>query len=79
MVFLFVQVEVGKNVACSFHVWIDRYARRHMYMLAIWTFPRLCNYDFVRSTFAVDGSNCTVNKEVERVLKDFHKSGKPIG
>ncbi|KAK3569103.1 hypothetical protein QTP86_022130, partial [Hemibagrus guttatus] len=31
------------------------------------------------STFAVDGSDCTVNKHVERVLKDFHKAGKPIG
>ncbi|KAB5576867.1 hypothetical protein PHYPO_G00203440 [Pangasianodon hypophthalmus] len=31
------------------------------------------------STFAVDGSDCAVNKEVERVLKDFHKAGKPIG
>ncbi|KAM9487366.1 glutamine amidotransferase-like class 1 domain-containing protein 3, mitochondrial [Clarias gariepinus] len=31
------------------------------------------------STFAVDGKDCTVNKEVERVLKDFHKAGKPIG
>ncbi|XP_066497232.1 glutamine amidotransferase-like class 1 domain-containing protein 3, mitochondrial [Hoplias malabaricus] len=31
------------------------------------------------STFAVDGKDCNVNKEVERVLKDFHKAGKPIG
>ncbi|KAK2850277.1 hypothetical protein Q7C36_009060 [Tachysurus vachellii] len=31
------------------------------------------------STFAVDGSDCTVNKEVEHILKDFHKAGKPIG
>ncbi|KAI5621379.1 ES1 protein-like, mitochondrial, partial [Silurus asotus] len=31
------------------------------------------------STFAVDGSNCAVNTDVERVLKDFHKAGKPIG
>lgn len=31
------------------------------------------------STFAVDGKDCTVNAEVERVLKDFHKAGKPIG
>ncbi|NXX49490.1 GAL3B protein, partial [Tricholaema leucomelas] len=31
------------------------------------------------STFAVDGKDCKVNKEVERVLKDFHKAGKPIG
>ncbi|XP_062982632.1 glutamine amidotransferase-like class 1 domain-containing protein 3, mitochondrial [Elgaria multicarinata webbii] len=31
------------------------------------------------STFAVDGKDCKVNKEVERVLKDFYKSGKPIG
>ncbi|KAL0985522.1 hypothetical protein UPYG_G00157970 [Umbra pygmaea] len=31
------------------------------------------------STFAVDGTDCKVNKDVERVLKDFHKAGKPIG
>lgn len=40
---------------------------------------KFCKYVFIRSTFAVDGSDCTVNKEVERVLKDFHKAGKPIG
>nr|XP_006639144.1 PREDICTED: ES1 protein homolog, mitochondrial-like [Lepisosteus oculatus] len=31
------------------------------------------------STFAVDGKDCKVNKDVERVLKDFHRAGKPIG
>uniref|UniRef100_A0A9J8DEF2 Glutamine amidotransferase class 1 domain containing 3 n=2 Tax=Cyprinus carpio TaxID=7962 RepID=A0A9J8DEF2_CYPCA len=31
------------------------------------------------STFAIDGKDCKVNKEVERVLKDFHDAGKPIG
>ncbi|XP_035378969.1 glutamine amidotransferase-like class 1 domain-containing protein 3A, mitochondrial [Electrophorus electricus] len=31
------------------------------------------------SSFAVDGKDCSVNEEVERVLKDFHKAGKPIG
>lgn len=31
------------------------------------------------STFAVDGKDCKVNRDVERVLKDFHKAGKPIG
>ncbi|XP_051762873.1 interferon-induced GTP-binding protein Mx isoform X3 [Ctenopharyngodon idella] len=31
------------------------------------------------STFAIDGKDCKVNKDVERVLKDFHKAGKPIG
>uniref|UniRef100_A0AAR2K2Y4 DJ-1/PfpI domain-containing protein n=1 Tax=Pygocentrus nattereri TaxID=42514 RepID=A0AAR2K2Y4_PYGNA len=31
------------------------------------------------STFAVDGKDCSVNKEVERILKDFHKARKPIG
>lgn len=31
------------------------------------------------STFATDGKDCKVNKDVERVLKDFHKAGKPIG
>ncbi|XP_066891320.1 glutamine amidotransferase-like class 1 domain-containing protein 3, mitochondrial isoform X1 [Kogia breviceps] len=32
-----------------------------------------------RSTFAVDGGDCKVNKDVERVLKEFHQAGKPIG
>ncbi|XP_072850298.2 glutamine amidotransferase-like class 1 domain-containing protein 3, mitochondrial [Pogona vitticeps] len=31
------------------------------------------------STFAVDGKDCKVNGDIERVLKDFHKAGKPIG
>lgn len=31
------------------------------------------------STFAVDGKDCKVNHDVDRVLKDFHKAGKPIG
>ncbi|XP_039599962.1 glutamine amidotransferase-like class 1 domain-containing protein 3A, mitochondrial [Polypterus senegalus] len=31
------------------------------------------------STFAVDGKDCKVHSEVQRVLKDFHKAGKPIG
>ncbi|XP_064833016.1 glutamine amidotransferase-like class 1 domain-containing protein 3, mitochondrial [Oncorhynchus masou masou] len=31
------------------------------------------------STFAVDGPDCKINRDVERVLKDFHKAGKPIG
>uniref|UniRef100_A0A671NF22 ES1 protein homolog, mitochondrial-like n=1 Tax=Sinocyclocheilus anshuiensis TaxID=1608454 RepID=A0A671NF22_9TELE len=31
------------------------------------------------STFAIDGKDCKVNKEVERVLNDFHNAGKPIG
>ncbi|XP_012357337.2 glutamine amidotransferase-like class 1 domain-containing protein 3A, mitochondrial isoform X3 [Nomascus leucogenys] len=31
------------------------------------------------STFAVDGKDCKVNKEVERVLKEFHQAGKPVG
>ncbi|XP_040477780.1 glutamine amidotransferase-like class 1 domain-containing protein 3A, mitochondrial isoform X2 [Ursus maritimus] len=31
------------------------------------------------STFAVDGKDCKVNEDVERVLKEFHKAGKPIG
>ena len=34
---------------------------------------------FYRCTFAVDGENCKVNEDVERVLKDFHKAKKPIG
>ncbi|ELR47731.1 ES1 protein-like protein, mitochondrial [Bos mutus] len=31
------------------------------------------------STFAVDGGTCKVNRDVERVLKEFHQAGKPIG
>ncbi|KAM9253172.1 glutamine amidotransferase-like class 1 domain-containing protein 3, mitochondrial isoform 1-T1 [Dugong dugon] len=31
------------------------------------------------STFAVDGKDCKVNRDVERVLKEFHGAGKPIG
>ncbi|XP_023373857.1 ES1 protein homolog, mitochondrial isoform X2 [Otolemur garnettii] len=31
------------------------------------------------STFAVDGKDCRVNKDVERVLREFHQAGKPIG
>lgn len=38
-----------------------------------------CIFTIIRSTFAIDGKDCKVNKEVERVLKDFHKAGKPIG
>ena len=30
-------------------------------------------------TFAKDGENCTVHPEVERVIKAFHESGKPVG
>jgi len=30
-------------------------------------------------TFAKDGENCSVDPEVERVLKEFHESKKPIG
>ena len=29
--------------------------------------------------FADKGSACTINKEVDRVLKEFHAAGKPIG
>ncbi|XP_072026662.1 glutamine amidotransferase-like class 1 domain-containing protein 3, mitochondrial [Amphiura filiformis] len=31
------------------------------------------------SSFAVDGVNCKVNGDVERVLKEFHQAKKPIG
>ncbi|XP_004675651.2 PREDICTED: ES1 protein homolog, mitochondrial [Condylura cristata] len=31
------------------------------------------------STFAVDGKDCEVHGDVERVLKEFHGAGKPIG
>jgi len=30
-------------------------------------------------SFAFDGADCSVNPEVERVVKDFHRAGKPIG
>lgn len=30
-------------------------------------------------TFAADGANCTVIPDVERIVKGFHKAGKPIG
>jgi enhancing lycopene biosynthesis protein 2 len=30
-------------------------------------------------TFAKEGANCTVIPEVERVVKEFHEAGKPIG
>lgn len=30
-------------------------------------------------SWAVDGSRCKVDSQVERVLKDFYKEGKPIG
>ncbi|XP_038616488.1 glutamine amidotransferase-like class 1 domain-containing protein 3A, mitochondrial [Tachyglossus aculeatus] len=30
-------------------------------------------------TFAVDGKDCKVNHDVERVLSEFHRAGKPIG
>jgi enhancing lycopene biosynthesis protein 2 len=30
-------------------------------------------------TFARDGENCTVDPDVERVVKGFHSAGKPIG
>lgn len=33
---------------------------------------------FGRSDFAVNGVSCTVNEDVMRVLKDFHKAKKPI-
>ena len=32
-----------------------------------------------RSSFAVDGVNCTVNKDVEQAIKTFHAAKKPIG
>lgn len=31
------------------------------------------------SSFAVDGVNCTVNKDVEQAIKTFHAAKKPIG
>ncbi|XP_018592693.1 glutamine amidotransferase-like class 1 domain-containing protein 3A, mitochondrial [Scleropages formosus] len=31
------------------------------------------------STWATDGKNCTVQPEVEKAIKSFHKAGKPLG
>lgn len=31
------------------------------------------------STFAVDGTEMKVNEDVQRVIKEFHQAGKPIG
>src|SRR5262245_32768375 len=31
------------------------------------------------SDFAIKGPACSVNPEIERVVKDFHTAGKPIG
>ena len=46
--------------------------------------PEICKYRYMiclcnRSTFAVDGAKMKVNKEVDRVIQDFHKAKKPIG
>ncbi len=30
-------------------------------------------------TFAIDGSDCSIDGDVKRVLNDFHSAGKPIG
>ncbi|WP_026473584.1 isoprenoid biosynthesis glyoxalase ElbB [Alkaliflexus imshenetskii] len=30
-------------------------------------------------TFAIDGAGCKVNPDIERVIKEFHSSAKPIG
>ena len=32
-----------------------------------------------RSTFAKDGKDCKLQGDVDKVLKDFHRSRKPIG
>ena len=42
-------------------------------------FTQIPTLFILRSSFAVDGANCTVNNDVERVLKEFHKAKKPIG
>ncbi len=31
------------------------------------------------SNFAKEGANCTLNPEVERLIKDMHRAGKPMG
>ena len=37
------------------------------------------NSQLFRSTFVKDGKDCKLNNDVERVLKEFHRSRKPIG
>ena len=41
---------------------------------------RYCAFEFLcRSSFAVDGVDCAVNKDVEQSIKAFHAAKKPIG
>lgn len=37
------------------------------------------NSQLFRSSFVKDGKDCKLHNDVERVLKDFHRSRKPIG
>lgn len=37
------------------------------------------NSQLFRSSFAKDGKDCKLHGDVERVLKEFHRSRKPIG
>ncbi len=39
----------------------------------------LSNFQLFRSSFVKDGKDCKLQSEVERVLKEFHRSRKPIG
>lgn len=39
----------------------------------------LYNSQLFRSSFVKDGKECKLHSDVERVLKDFHRSRKPIG
>lgn len=58
-----------------------RYFNAQVYhkLLKILTYFIIHIIAIIRSTFAVDGKDCKMNKDVERVLKDFHRAGKPIG
>lgn len=38
-----------------------------------------CDSTLCRSSFVKEGKDCKLNNDVERVLKDFHRSRKPIG
>ena len=39
----------------------------------------LHNSQLCRSSFVKDGKDCKLHNDVERVLKEFHRSRKPIG
>ncbi|KAF3815591.1 hypothetical protein GH733_016864 [Mirounga leonina] len=54
-------------------------AAKNLCVLELWAVRSEDASSRGRSTFAVDGKDCKVHEDVERVLKEFHKAGKPIG